>query len=250
MFASLPMYAAPHAAAAHQALWAGVRDRLRARGIDAPETLDQTTPPIEGWSRPDLLLGQICNLPYRAHFRDRVQILGLADYAVEGAAPGFYYSVMIVRRDDPARSLEECAGYRFALNDVLSNSGWQMPLRAAAAAEVALRPHLVTGSHAASLAAVAEGRADLAAIDAISWDRVLGHDPAREAVRVLARTEPTVGMTFVTGPTQEAGPIRDALAAAIADLAPGHRETLGLRGLVPPPEGAYDLPPPPPPHLD
>ena len=245
MFASLPMYAAPHADAAHAALWAGIRDRLRADGLDAPEALDQETPPMEGWARPDLLLGQICNLPLRARFLGRVTIIGHADYDIEGAAPGQYYSVFIARADDPAETLADCAGYRFALNEPLSNSGWGAALAAAEAAGIALRPTVKTGAHRQSLAAVAEGRADLAALDVNTWQRVLSHDPNRARVKVVGRTAASPGMTFITAPGRDPAPIRDALEAAIADLAPEHRATLGLRGVVDAAPDAFAAPLPP-----
>ena len=249
MFASLPMYAAPHAEAAHAALWAGVRDRLRASGIDAPDALDQETPPMEGWGRPDLLLGQICNLPLRARFLGRVTILGSADHALEGAGPGMYYSRFIVRSDDPAGRLADCAGYRFALNEPLSNSGWGAALAAAAEAGIALRPAVQTGGHRFSLAAVAGGEADLAAIDANTWERVLCDDPNRNRVKVIGRTAESPGMTFITARGNDPAPIRAALEAAIAALDPAHRDTLGLRGVVDPPPGAFDAPLPPAPVI-
>ncbi|WP_246082534.1 hypothetical protein [Rubellimicrobium rubrum] len=49
--------------------------------------------------------------------RDRVTIIGAADYELPGAGPGEYYSVVIAHAASPA------LGARFALNDAASNSG-------------------------------------------------------------------------------------------------------------------------------
>ena len=52
MIAALPMYDRPENAWAHDALWARVRDGLRARGLAAPDALDRLTPHDETWGRP------------------------------------------------------------------------------------------------------------------------------------------------------------------------------------------------------
>ncbi len=242
MIATLPMYDRPENAAAHDALWAGVREALSARGIVAPDALDRTVDHVEGWGRPDLLLGQICNLPWRARFRGHVTILGAATYDA-GDGPGLYHSVIVARRDDPS------PGPRFALNDPLSNSGWDMPQEWARLAGVPLRPVLVTGSHAASLRAVAEGRADLAGIDAVTFRDMLRWDEAARGVRVLGRTASTPGMSFVTARANDPAPIRAALEEALAGLTPDLAEVLGLRGVAALPPSAYERPLPPAPAL-
>ena len=56
MFASLPMYDRPETAAAHDALWLRIRDRMRDRGVDAPDALDRSVHHVEGWGRADLVL--------------------------------------------------------------------------------------------------------------------------------------------------------------------------------------------------
>lgn len=244
VIAALPMYDRPENAAAHDRLWAAVRDGLRARGVAAPDALDRGLSPAEGWARPDLVLGQICNLPWRALFRGRVTIVAAADHAVEGCAPGFYRSVIVARADDPA------PGDRFALNEPLSNSGWDMPQAWARAEGRPLRPVLATGSHRASALAVAEGRADLAGIDAVTWSLLCRWEGWTARLRVLALTEPSPGMTFVCAPGHDPAPLRAALESAIGDLSAEDRAALGeLRGLADLPPSAYDHPLPPPPDL-
>lgn len=247
MIAALPMYDRPENAWAHDALWARVRDGLRARGLAAPDALDRLTPHDETWGRPDLLLGQICNLPWRARHRDRV-IVATADHGLPGAAPGLYHSWIVARASD-TRPLPVLAR-RFAVNDALSNSGWDAAQRWAAAEGIALHPTLRTGSHRLSARAVATGAADLASIDAVSWRGILRWDPEAAALRVLAPTPATPGMTFIAAPGTDPAPLREALAGAIAAATPEERDALlGLRGLADLPASAYDIPLPPAPTL-
>jgi len=245
VIATLPMYLRPETAPATGALWALVRDGLRRRGIDAPETLDPDIGMIEGWSHPDLILGQICNLPWRARFRDTVTLIGAADYALPGEAPGNYHSVVIVGRDSPIRSMEGALSARFAANDGLSQSGWGAPWRAAQDRGIDLALHCITGSHAASLHTVARGAADAAAIDAQTWRLLLRHDAAAARVRVVDRTGSSPGLTFCTARGNDPAPIRAALCDAIAALPPRARAAIDLCGIVTHPASAYDLPIPP-----
>lgn len=246
MIAALPMYARPENRAAHDALWRLIRDNLRAGGIAAPDSLDWQTGHMEGWARPDLVLSQICNLPWRARFRDRVTLIGASDYGLPDCAPGHYYSLFVVRADDPATDPAARAG-RFAYNEALSNSGWGAPQAYAAARGFAFAPHLATGAHWDSARAVADGRADIAAIDAITWRNLMRWWPDAARLRVIGRTGATPGQSFITRAGQDPAPYRAAIAAAIAALPAADAAMLGLRGIVALPLSDYDIPLPPPP---
>lgn len=242
MIATLPMYARPSNRAAHDAFWALVRDGLRARGVAAPDTLDHDIDHMAGWAHPDLVLGQICNLPYRVQFRDRVTLIGAAHYDLPDCAPGYYRSVFIIRADDSRRTVRDFAGARFACNDRMSNSGHDAPLIWAQDQGIALTPSLITGSHAASLAAVATGDADIAAIDAQVWWMERRDNPLAQTLRVIDQTHATAGLSFITRAGQDPAPYFAAIDAAIHTLAAPHRQTLNLCGIVALPSAAYDLP--------
>jgi ABC-type phosphate/phosphonate transport system substrate-binding protein len=241
------MYDRPENAAAHDALWSLIRDGLRDLGIAAPDSLDRATGHMDGWARPDLTLGQICNMPFRARFRGRVTPIAAADYALPDTPPGYYHSVFIVRADDPAGSLADCADHRFAFNESLSQSGWGAPSAWAAARGLRLNPALHTGGHALSLRAVASGHADLASIDAVTFRNLQRWEPAARAVRVIGRTDASPAMTFITAPGTDPAPFRAVIAEAIAALDDDSSDLLGLRGIVQLPPAAYDFPLPVPP---
>ncbi|TNC68524.1 phosphate/phosphite/phosphonate ABC transporter substrate-binding protein [Rubellimicrobium roseum] len=243
MIASLPMYDRPETAAAHDAFWALVRHGLRARGVAAPDALDRATPYDAGWGRPDLVLGQICNLPFRARHRGRVTVIAASDYGLPEVPPGHYYSVIVARADDPA------PGPRLAISDPLSCSGWDAPQDWLRAQGIPFSPVLVTGSHAASARAVAEGRADLAGIDAITFRNLQRWEPAAARLRILGRTVATPGMTFITAPGRDSAPFRAAIGDAIAALPAAEADLLGLRAIVELPPSAYDRPLPPEPDV-
>ena len=245
MIATLPMYLWPANRPAHDRLWGGIRDGLLARGIDAPDALDYDLGHMESWARPDLVLSQICNLPYRAHFRDKVTLIGAADYPQAGISPGYYTSVLVTRIDDPAETLADAAGYPMAINDPLSNSGWGVPQQFALSQGLSLNPILRTGAHRESLRAVVEGRADLAALDGVTWLNMQRWDPMATQAKVIAHTHATPGMTFITAADRDPAPYFMAIDAAIGALSQADRTTLNLRGIVALPAAAYDIPLPP-----
>lgn len=245
MIATLPMYDRPETRAGLTRLWHLIRDGLATRGIAAPPELDHGADFMQAWGRDDLVLSQICNLPYRARFKDRLTVIGAADYGVAGVPAGYYRSLWMVRDDDPAQRVEECAGYRFAFNEALSHSGWGAPVTDAKARGLTLTPHLQTGAHLASIAAVADGGADLAAVDAVTWKLFHRSDPTTRCLRVVGHTYASPGMTFVTAKGPDPAPYFDAISEAIDRISSVDKATLCLRGIVRLPEVAYALPLPP-----
>jgi ABC-type phosphate/phosphonate transport system substrate-binding protein len=247
MIASLGMYDFGPAVAANDRLWAGIRDALRARGIPAPETLTRGEGAYwSAWEAPDLVLSQTCGYPFRARLHGRVTYVGTPDYGVEGCPPGYYRSVFVVRADDPRRTLQDFDGAAFAFNEDLSQSGWAAPQTHAARLGLRLRPALKTGGHRLSAHAVAMGRAEIAALDAVTHALLLDQDPAMADLRVIAKTEPTPGLPYIAALGSDAGATFDAVAAAIASLPDADRTTLRLKGLIRLPETDYLAVPNPP----
>jgi ABC-type phosphate/phosphonate transport system substrate-binding protein len=224
------MYDWPEVQAATDALWAGLRDALRARGVAAPETLERRRGLMEVWTDPGLVLGQTCGLPLVRHLRGRVAVVGAPDYGVPGCAPGEYRSAVVVRADDPREGLADFRGARLALNGTDSQSGYGAILHHVAPLAEGGRffgDAVVSGGHAASAALVAEGGADIAALDHVSWDLWLRHR-GDGRLRVLMLTDPTPGLPLVTA--GEVGPVRAAVAEAVAVLPQGVRAALGICG--------------------
>ncbi|MCR8723070.1 phosphate/phosphite/phosphonate ABC transporter substrate-binding protein [Frigidibacter sp. ROC022] len=249
--AALPMYDWPDLTAAHDSLWTLIRDGLSAEGIAAPQTLDRGIGLWEAWDSPDLLLGQTCGMPYRTRLHGRITLVGTLDYGIEGAPPGFYRSVLVTRRGDST----DFAGYRdrsLAFNGQDSQSGWAAPQNHAAEHGFRFTHTLHTGAHRASARAVAEGRADIAAIDAVTW-RILARalPEVVGALQVIGSTAPTPGLPLITAQGRDPAPLAAATAAAVERLAPEHRQQLGLCGFAMVPASAYlAVPTPAPPTQD
>jgi len=242
--AVLGMYDRPEIRAETDALWAMLREAIRDRGIDAPETLERQRPMQAVWEAPDLVLGQTCGLPYVTRLRERVGLIGAPAHAVEGCPPGWYRSVLIVGPECPGETLAALRGARPAINARDSQSGYGALMHAAAAHAVAGRffgAPVMTGGHAASIAAVASGRADLAAVDAVTWALAKRHDPAAATVRVLGHTDPTPGLPYITARGRDPAALAAAAAAAIAALPRHVRAALMLTGFARPTAADYDL---------
>lgn len=241
MIAALGMYDHPALRAANDRYWQAIRDHLG----HGPASLTRDRDVWEIWTSPDLLLSQACGYPYRARLHGTVQLVGTPDYDLPDTPPGHYHSVFVTHADHPAETLEEFAGGVFAFNEPLSQSGWAAPTTHAAG-RVQFGTHLQTGAHAASATAVAEGRADLAAIDAVTWCILSAHDPVAQTLRVVERTTPTPGLPYITAPGRDAATLARAIRAAIGDLGDSDRALLHLRDLVSIPAEDYLAVPTPP----
>lgn len=247
MIASLGMYDFGAAMAANDRLWALIRDGLRGRGIDAPKALTRGEHAYwDAWQSPDLLLSQTCGYPFRARLHGRVTYVGTPDFGVEGCAPGQYRSVFIARADDPRDTLAAFDGARFAYNEPLSQSGWAAPQTHVATLGLRLPPAVQTGAHRLSAEAVAEGRADIAALDAVTFALMQETSPVVRQLKVVGMTDPTPGLPCITALGRDPQPIFDTVSEAISALAPGDRAALRLRGIVQIPEADYLAVPNPP----
>ena len=230
------MYDRPETARTLDILWAAIRARLP---FDAPAALTRSGDPWDHWTDPNLVLSQTCGYPYRTRLSDRVQLIGAPDCHLPGCPPGYYNSVFVVRAGDLRHELVAFSATRFAYNDALSQSGWAAAQNHAAALGFAFTHHVCTGGHRDSASAVADRRADIAAIDALSWRLIQRHDAFAAQLREIGRTSPTPALPFITAPCRDASGIRQALKASIAALTPAQRDTLSLHGLVQVPKAAY-----------
>lgn len=246
MIASLMMYLRPETEAAHLRYWALIREELRAGGIAAPAELSNDDEEFSVWRAPDLVLSQTCGMPYRLWLHDRVTLIGTPDFGVKGCPPGHYNSVFVTRADDPRETLSEFASARFTYNQSFSQSGYAAAHAHCTAQGFWFADKVQSHGHRASARAVAEGRADIAALDAVSWRLIRRYDGFASGLRELTRTAPTPGLPYIAGPGVDRTRTFAAVSAAIARLTPEDAETLGLRGLVDIPKPAYLAVPNPP----
>ncbi|MEX0337608.1 MAG: phosphate/phosphite/phosphonate ABC transporter substrate-binding protein [Arenibacterium sp.] len=242
MTAFLGMYDIPSLHAANDAFWHEIRSRLD----KAPPQLNREDDVWDIWRAPDLVFAQTCGMPYRARLHGQVQLIGTPDYGLPDCPPGYYRSVLIARDIDDD-DLTSYSGKTFAYNEPLSQSGWAGPMTHLASRNVSPANYLQTGAHAASAKAVSEGKADLAGIDALTWELLVEHGNI-DGLKPIAFTEAVPGLPYITSLSMDADKVFDAVAQAIDALDKSLRAALHLNGLVRlPAEDYLAIPTPPPP---
>lgn len=243
MIAQLRMYNPPTLERANDHFWQGIRAAL---GY-GPETLSHDGDLHQTWQSPDLLFAQTCSLPYRALLHPDITLIGTPDYDLPGCPPGYYNSKIVIRVDAPATQLTDFSGARFAYNGALSQSGWAGPMHHLSKAGVNFSAFVESGGHHASATAVAEGRADIAGIDALTLTLMGENDPDLVAqLQVIDTTVPTPALPFITAFGRDPAPIAKAVRTAISALSPADRQALHLNGLVDIPAADYLAIPTPP----
>ena len=223
--ASLSMYSDPKPLAeATAAFWGFLSASLKEQGIpDVPDRLNATIAYNDAWVHPDLLLAQTCGFPYVKHLRGKVRLVATPVYDHPGCDGPAMCSLIVVHRDSPARVLADLRGAHAAINQPDSNSG--VNLFRAAIAPLSrdgrfFSSVIETGGHRASIEAIAGGRADVAAIDCITYGNLLRFDPSSlSKTRILAQTAKGPGLPFITPATtsdKDVLVLQDALKQAIA----------------------------------
>lgn len=221
LIAALPMYDWPELQSGNDVAWAAIRVRLRSRGIDAPERLARERTDLHAlWRDPALLLSQTCWGPMELGLAAHVRVVAQPDYSAYEGGEGELYSSAIVMRADAPRGggvpVNLLRGLRFAFNSADSRSGYlglKADLEAAGEGLSIFRGLIETGGHRASIGAVADGRADVAAVDCKTWHLARQHEPAARNLRVVGWTTKRRGLPFIT-----ASGTNDAVAAALAQV--------------------------------
>jgi ABC-type phosphate/phosphonate transport system substrate-binding protein len=235
--------------AANDAIWQVVATALRAAGHgDIPDALDRTRTIDQLWQDPGLVLAQSCGYPLMKSLRDRVRLVATPCYRVPGCTGPSWGSALVVRADDAGPDLAAFRGRRCATNQPHSNTGMNL-LRAAVAELAEGRPFFCsvawTGSHRGSLTLVADGTADLAAIDAVTLAHLGRIEPDLvRRTRILGWTPATPGLPFVTAYDTDEATI-EIMRQALDRIAraPGHawiRDALLLDGFAEVPLADYD----------
>jgi ABC-type phosphate/phosphonate transport system substrate-binding protein len=207
-FVSLSMYALPEMVAANAAFWAAVRQSLREEGItEIPETIVPPTLDLPIGIAAGTLLSHMCGYPLLTLYPGQYEILAAPLHDLPGCTldpngTPTHRSFIVVAADSPFRELEELRGARFIMNGWHSNSGMNLPrhLVARLAREGRFFGSVtVSGAHVASMAAVAEGSADVAAIDCVTFGLVARHQPDDIArLRIIAETAASPAIPFIT----------------------------------------------------
>ncbi|MGB7287429.1 MAG: PhnD/SsuA/transferrin family substrate-binding protein [Salaquimonas sp.] len=247
LFASLPMYDWPEIRQSTDLYWNFLATSLADHGFAKdriPASLSRDGDPHAYWLREDMLLSQTCGLPYVRELKDNVTLLGSPAYDLECAA-GSYFSVIITHKNNSAASAMDIAGGSFAFNDLRSQSGYAaffqyLQMRGATRFDGV---GVSSGSHLASIKMVAGGKADFAAIDAVSFRLAQRHVEDTEEVQVLAKTSVTPGLPYIASASLngQKREINSAIRQAIEALPEQAKSDLFLTGFVEREMSDYDV---------
>ena len=246
--ASLPMYDLPELRAATDAWWRGLARSFEREDIaKLPDSLDRRESYQDVWLAPDLLFSQTCGYPLTHALAGRVELVATPCYRADGCDGPNYCSFLIVGAESRARGIGDLRGLRCAVNGLDSQSGYNA-LRSVVSTVARdgrfFGSVAITGSHAASLALVASGRADVAAIDCVTHGLLARYRPqALAGTRVLCRTASAPGLPYVTRAGADADllrRLRSGLDHAFEDSALRDvRDALLLEGAAVLPLAAY-----------
>lgn len=244
------MYDWPETAHAIDVLWTHIHKQLIQRGIDAPLTVDRDTHPAALWSKPELIVGQTCGWPYANYLKEQVIPFARFHYDLPNCPAGDYNSVYIGHDDDDYDHLTSPQAFEFvekiAMNSDDSQSGFHVFAELAGkAAEDAIskEKRVVTGAHRNSISAVANGDANIAAIDAVAFELAKHHDPeVVSRVVVLSASKPKAGLPLITSKDNEhlVPQLFEAVQQAVEEAPDDVLQTLLIQGVVPAKPSDYD----------
>ena len=248
VIASLPMYDLEPLRDATDAWWRALAQAFRARGLEnVPDRLDRGDR-HDHWASRDLLLSQTCGWPLVNAFAGRLRLVATPRYDVPCCQDSDYCSLILVRHSSAAAELDDLRGLRAAVNGADSHSGYNAlratiaPLATAGAFFGEVR---VSGSHQGSVAMVAQGTADVCAVDCVSFALMQDTMPdATNGVRVLATTRGAPALPYVTSAHRgddEVETLREGILAAASDpVLEDVRRRIRLKGFAILPLEAYD----------
>ena len=250
MIATLAMYDWPQQSRHWDEFWTAVSEALQARGVDAPRRLTRGGDLWQHWTDPGLVLGQTCGMPYRTALHGQVDLIGTLDHGLPGCAPGYYTSVLVAAAGRGG-SLSDLLAGTLAINSADSQSGWAAIHDLAHREGLTIGAARLSGSHRESARMVAEGEADIAAIDAETWRLIERFAPdIASGLRVVMRTPPTPGLPLIASRGSDMEASRDAIRDALVTLDLETLTALDIAGFVViPPEDYLAVPVPPPPPL-
>ncbi|MGH1576002.1 phosphate/phosphite/phosphonate ABC transporter substrate-binding protein [Planktotalea sp.] len=239
MIASLIMYERAELQSAHARYWQLIHRHLENAGISSPKTLSQSADATAVWLHPELALSQTCGMPYRNDLREKVTLVGTPDFDLANCPAGYYRSAFVVRAEDPRKTISDFESARFAYNQLGSQSGYAAAFQHTKPRGFWFNERLETKGHLLSAQAVAQGRADIAALDGVTWRNLVKYDDFARDLRVLEWTAPTPGLPYITSQKNDADAVFGAVKAAIAELSAEDSALLGIKDIVRIPKEDY-----------
>jgi len=231
--AALPWYRFPETQPILDSIWKDVLADLRSAGVEhAPEFLDHTTPHRALLGKPSLILSQCCGPDLFEDYAINMVPFAAPVISAYEVEPGYYFSHIVTGDSGVDGKSVELNSLRVVINSRTSHSGcvaMKLWLESRGIEDYIIYE---SGSHHNSVRELKAGRADIAAIDALSW-RFLD----ALGLKILDNSKPALAPPFVAGidstiPTDLMMPMLDRAFKR-------HGKSLGITGLVPITKGDY-----------
>jgi ABC-type phosphate/phosphonate transport system substrate-binding protein len=242
------MYDFPEIRHATDALWQGMARHFRREGIaQVPQQLVHDRHLSGLWSDGNLFLSQCCGYDVVRGYKDRFQVLATPWFDAPGCSNGDYASTIVVTEHSLHRDVIDMLDSVVVINGPESHSGMN-------ALFALVAPHSrngkffsevrISGSHAASLAALINGDADVASVDCLTYELLGRYRPAAiEGTRPLGLTFAAPAPPYVTQINSSAETVtrmKNALLETFADPAIADaRQTLLLADIELASSGTY-----------
>lgn len=246
---SLPMYDLPGLQTAWDAWW---REMCRAMAMDGvtglQEGLTRCPDLMAHWRDPSMRLSQTCGYPYKLGLDRDWRLVATPVYDVAWCDGPRYRNIVLVRRDDAAKSLADLRGRRVAFNSRDSHSGYNsLRWMIAPLAEGGrfFGDSVQSGGHLASIKALAAGEVDCCSVDCVTFALIAKHGIApTDGLRVLAEGPLVPGLPFIVPRSTPEGEVHALKAGLIAAAARPEMADLNafllVDGFAEVPESGYD----------
>jgi ABC-type phosphate/phosphonate transport system substrate-binding protein len=189
---------------------------------------------------PGLWFGHTCGYPLMTLLQDYVSPFCVPLFDVPGTDGRFYSSRFIVAADSSIDSIDASRDRVAVINNPDSNSGMNVLRHAVAGvsdSEQFFASVVTSGGHLYSLEAVANGSADIAAIDCVSYQLIKDWRPQLCAdIRIIGDSVKTCGLPLVMAHADiadaDTGAMTNSLNQALALCDDVVRDTLHLNGFA------------------
>ncbi|MGB1237207.1 MAG: PhnD/SsuA/transferrin family substrate-binding protein [Pseudomonadales bacterium] len=161
-FASLPWYDTPGQRAQLDQLWQLIREQISSAQPIAAQ-LNRHSALEQQWRSSQLVLSQCCGPDLFTSAGAQLEVLARPIFSHLACTPGAYFSYIVRCRNNRQHTV-------IAVNSMSSRSGCSAAIDWLKKQQINDYSLIISGSHQASLDMLRAGTADLAAIDAHSWE--------------------------------------------------------------------------------
>tara|TARA_B110000914_G_C15433940_1_gene432815 strand:+ start:392 stop:1159 length:768 start_codon:yes stop_codon:yes gene_type:complete len=187
-------------------------------------------------------LSHICGLPLVSQFQGRLMPLCAPHFDVEGIDGPEYFSYFMVRKNSHIQSIEQSRDCVVAINSIDSNSGmgvFRHELKknyGIDQLEFFFQDIIYSGAHTESVQYLLEGKADIAAIDAVTYNYLQDINPElalelRIVGHSVKMTSPPL-VTHIGNPICDPASFTQILNDAFEELSKEQRELLNVKSFL------------------